>query len=631
MSTKTTFKRVALVAVAALGFGMLSVVPSQATQLVSVSLASAPSTGTTGNEVRSIASLNGLCDITGQYGATNYMAVWTAIPAASRIGVPTFGALTGAETTSYSSATTNYEPGSSGLAFSGQYQNVGYYWDAGGNQKFVRANNAYVLCNSTGRYAQLAAVAFTPDVPGTYTMMMFDPSNASTQVFWSVTVADRAAITAFGSSTSTTVSTAVGAAVGNGVGDSTAGFSAPKTATLVSIHDIVVTQRNGGLTASTLMTTFNKLTATISGPGLVKWSTESTPSRSSTMGTAAQTSTLNVYADGTAGVATITFTSGTTVLGTKKITFYSTTVAKITTVVNHAIIVSGANSADIDGYGAVTATVVDADGFPIANKTVVASSDNTASVALTTSTATTDAYGEATFLVTGGAVAGSANITVATGTDKTAIGFVAAAPVSVRRGSTTVAKYEMSLDKSSYLPGEIATLTILLKDSSGLPVADGSVMTTSSVTATYALAAGALPTTSVTAAAGDKGMYSVKVNMPINSGVQTITLKLPSTSLVTGNASVTATVTLDAAAQAASDTAQAAVDAAAEATDAANAATDAANAAAEAADAATAAAQDAADAVAALSAQVATLISGLKAQLTALTNLVIKIQKKVKA
>ena len=83
--------------------------------------------------------------------------------------------------------------------------------------------------------------------------------------------------------------------------------------------------------------------------------------------------------------------------------------------------------------------------------------------------------------------------------------------------------------------------------------------------------------------------------------------------------------------EAANDGSQAATDAASEATDAANAATDAANAAAEAADAATAAAQDAADAVAALSAQVASLISGLKSQLTALTNLVIKIQKKVKA
>ena len=98
-----------------------------------------------------------------------------------------------------------------------------------------------------------------------------------------------------------------------------------------------------------------------------------------------------------------------------------------------------------------------------------------------------------------------------------------------------------------------------------------------------------------------------------------------------GNKAASVTVTFAEGTNAAEANAQAANDAAAEATDAANAATDAANAAAEAADAATAAAQDAADAVAALSAQVATLISGLKSQLTALTNLVIKIQKKVKA
>jgi predicted membrane protein len=73
------------------------------------------------------------------------------------------------------------------------------------------------------------------------------------------------------------------------------------------------------------------------------------------------------------------------------------------------------------------------------------------------------------------------------------------------------------------------------------------------------------------------------------------------------------------------------IDAANEATDAANAATDAANAAAEAADAATAAAQDAQAAVAELATKVASLIAGIKAQITTLTNLVIKIQKKVKA
>jgi trimeric autotransporter adhesin len=91
------------------------------------------------------------------------------------------------------------------------------------------------------------------------------------------------------------------------------------------------------------------------------------------------------------------------------------------------------------------------------------------------------------------------------------------------------------------------------------------------------------------------------------------------------------TVTVSVNNNAAADNAQAATDAAAEATDAANAATDAANAAAEAADAATAAAQDAADAVAALSTQVTELVSALRKQITSLTNLVIKIQKKVRA
>ena len=92
-----------------------------------------------------------------------------------------------------------------------------------------------------------------------------------------------------------------------------------------------------------------------------------------------------------------------------------------------------------------------------------------------------------------------------------------------------------------------------------------------------------------------------------------------------------ATVAIEESANSTLAAAQSASDAAAEATDAANAATDAANAAAEAADAATAAAQDAADAVAALSTQVGEMIDALKKQITALTNLVIKIQKKVRA
>jgi hypothetical protein len=113
-----------------------------------------------------------------------------------------------------------------------------------------------------------------------------------------------------------------------------------------------------------------------------------------------------------------------------------------------------------------------------------------------------------------------------------------------------------------------------------------------------------------TTVANQKGLGAALAPAGINSATATITAVVDTASL---------------------DAATAAADAAAEATDAANAATDAANAAAEAADAATAAAQDAADAVAALATSVTEMVDALKKQITSLTNLVIKIQKKVKA
>jgi hypothetical protein len=147
---------------------------------------------------------------------------------------------------------------------------------------------------------------------------------------------------------------------------------------------------------------------------------------------------------------------------------------------------------------------------------------------------------------------------------------------------------------------------------------------TYSFNATSLVGAGGVGTFSVSAATG------TNANQFTSLAGYAVATVIDST-VAAGNSTASLAITFAAGDSAVSVAAQAAADAAAEATDAANAATDAANAAAEAADAATAAAQDAADAVAALSAQVATLISGLKSQLTALTNLVIKIQKKVKA
>jgi hypothetical protein len=172
--------------------------------------------------------------------------------------------------------------------------------------------------------------------------------------------------------------------------------------------------------------------------------------------------------------------------------------------------------------------------------------------------------------------------------------------------------------------GNKGTMTISVKDASGNSTydADHSLALSTSTALTTAL--GQIGTANAILVIDGKS--TIDFFNPLVAGTVSVTGLISGVLPIAGSFSVS-----NASTDAATDAANAATDAAAEATDAANAATDAANAAAEAADAATAAAQDAADAVAALSAQVATLMSQLKAQLTALTNLVIKIQKKVKA
>jgi hypothetical protein len=171
-------------------------------------------------------------------------------------------------------------------------------------------------------------------------------------------------------------------------------------------------------------------------------------------------------------------------------------------------------------------------------------------------------------------------------------------------------------------------VTLTAKDSSGNPVYDGSSAPT--LTSNKAIQGLTNVATTFTNGVADSVsrntdgtvITSYTVYAPAAEGDFTINGSFVDAAGVTQLISASATVT---------GATAGAVDAANEATDAANAATDAANAAAEAADAATAAAQDAQAAVAALATQVSSLIAGIKAQITSLTNLVIKIQKKVKA
>jgi hypothetical protein len=201
------------------------------------------------------------------------------------------------------------------------------------------------------------------------------------------------------------------------------------------------------------------------------------------------------------------------------------------------------------------------------------------------------------------------------------------APLIAPTAVTTPASVTVTTDKSSYAPGEKATITVSLFDASGLALASGdysSIFATGGIVASYAVTG---DTTTATAVLGStSGVKTYSVYLPVTEGDVSFSWTT-GTGLATANQAVAGSVTVSVGSVATS----AAIDAANEAAQASSDATDAALAAADAADAATVKAQEAVDAVATLSAQVSKLITALKAQITTLTTLVIKIQKKVKA
>jgi len=209
-----------------------------------------------------------------------------------------------------------------------------------------------------------------------------------------------------------------------------------------------------------------------------------------------------------------------------------------------------------------------------------------------------------------------------------------AAAVAVRVGSTTPASVKVTTDKSSYAPGEKATITVSLADATNLDLVSGETYTaifaTGGIKSSYTLGTGSdsLTGTSVVGYTAAGKTYSVF--MPVTEGDVTFswttgsTTSAAGTGLALANQAVAGSVTV----AVSSNSTAAALDAANEATDAANAATDAALAAADAADAATAAAEDASAAVAALAKSVNTALKALKKQITSLTALVNKLLKK---
>jgi hypothetical protein len=616
MSTKTTFKRVALVAVAALGLGVLASVPSQATvQASSLTLSATASTQLTGETSTASAGVATVSFLASGLGDTLTVTAYLMSAPAGSTAVPVMQV----SDTATSAVVRDDAVGGSALAIGSQ--------ETDQTLSFNAATDA-----ATAVTAKIKVYMNAATVAGTYVVKLV-PSVAggggvidTTGVTLTITVSTNPATDTVATSATSIITTAADTSTTTDVA-----VTASKTAsTTTEVAYIKV----GLLNAAGVATTGESYSATVSGPGLLGSNAlTSTYAGDANQGRAITVQAghvVAVYPDGSSGVSTITISSAAgKVLATETVTFFGAP-ATMTATAAKTVIGVGTGLADV-----LSVVVKDAAGTLVSNLTSfgVVSSDTTkiSTVYATAKGSYTASTGVYLIPVTSIA-AGSANLTVTTNTSSADTTGISAAAVAVRVGSVTPAKVTVTTDKASYAPGEKAVITVALADASGLDLVAGETYTaifaTGGITSSYTLTGATITGTDVISYV--TGGKTYEVFMPVTEGDVKLSWTTGSTAsgtktgLATANQAVAGSITVSVSSVASA----AAVDAANEATDAANAATDAALAAADAADAATAAAEDASAAVAALAKSVNTALANLKKQITALTALVNKLLKK---
>jgi len=631
MSTKTTFKRIALVTVAALGFGVMSVVPSNAaTQADTLTLSAATATMQTGET--STATTVSTSALFADAGDTLTVTAYLTAAPAGNTAVPV---LSLAETTSaiVASSSANSIAGTP-VAIGGVIGQTAYISSLAGAAVYSAAKMNILLSSSAAAPNTAAVKAGTYSVTLAVTVYGGGGIKNSTNQVLTVTVTTNPLLDTVVNSVTSYMLTLADTTTAEDVAVTGSKALSATGAPVLRGH-IIVTQLNAAGVASS-----ESITAVItSGPGVLGQQTlddslDATGTSSGRAISLKKGNVIDVFSDGSSGVSTITLTSAAgKVLATEKMTFFGTAAKATATVIKSVVGVSAATNA-------VLVSVVDDAGTQVSNlSNIYITSDKTSVISGTrladgvtwsaTNGTTINAPG---YLVDLTALAtGTASLTFGTCATATSTSCVDTSnAVSVRVGSSTPASVEVTLDKATYVPGEKATITVVIKDSSGLVVANGDyadIFDADGIYASYALGSGSAATDTSTVYGFASGKKTYSVYMPIAEGSVDFDWTT-GTNLATANASK-AGKTITVAVQSTSGAAAAA--AAEEATAAANDATDAALSAAEAAEAATAMAQEAVDAVAELSTKVTSLISELKAQITALTNLIVKIQKKVKA
>jgi len=609
MSTKTSIKRIALVAAAALTLGGFSAI-----------------TATSANAYTPNVNYTNMYDTTNGYQVVGGQATVQVV-----VDTGTLSTVSVSNGTVVSA--TAYHPFETLTAVSGTGFQVNPYTNSSGNPASLALSSGI-----KGGYSETVTVVLTSAVAGTTTITVQPlASNGSpgTPVTKTVTW------TASGTLAATTISTALVENTSNtmnltGATDSTVPLYETASNTIgnmVAGLRVQVKDQNGnGVNAATVV-------ATVSGPGLINATAgQSTAAFSSSTQQRALTATtdsagyvtLGISADGSAGVSTITVTSG-TVSASKSLTFVGAA-KSYTPVAGKGYFAIGTTNAASTDYG-VAVKVLDSAGNLAKTGTVYAASSNTAVATVQASASVTSGY--AYFAVTG-VTAGKATITFTDASTAAATTITATQAIEVTSG--TADKVTVAFDKSSYAPGEKVSLQFTLTNAAGRPVADGTYTILSSTGGlsanlqTQPDSSGGLTTYGVGFKGGETqvtttaGVAELNFFAPVTPGSLTITGT--TLSATTASSALSANVRALALSATASIVAPGASGGDASlALDAANAATDAANNAYDEAQNATQAAQDALAAVTALAKQVSSLIASVKS----LTALVSKIKAKVGA
>jgi len=357
------------------------------------------------------------------------------------------------------------------------------------------------------------------------------------------------------------------------------------TPTATEVAVIKVTLKD---TLTGLMPNTTTLSATISGPGTLSIGS-SQPTDATGRAVSATTSSgvayVNVYADGTEGVATITLSVGTTTVATETVTFYGDATKYVAVVKKAHIANSGSSTADV-----VEVTATDKGGNLVPSA-VIGASVGTSTIATVVSSATTSSTGKALFAMTGLATKfGSVVVTFADSATAPTVTTTATVGVSSVRAKTVTA----AASAATVAPGAPITWTLTFKDANGLGLPDGDY-----AAGTLLKSDAANPVASASLASTP---FKGDVTISLKAGVATATGYAPLTAgpvsytwTLAGTAGAADTTNLVTALQATTVTASTTV-------------TDSASMSA-----------------------ITTLINSLVAKINALTKLVAKIQKKVKA